>query len=92
MLAMLVQLIVQLVIGTVMLAVRIAMAIAHAFGVLLGTLIGALWRAWANRQFGKVPLRSSEFIGGETNGTPPSPRAPQAPSFTPRPMRPRPRR
>ncbi len=89
MLMMLVQLLIQLVIGTVKLAIQLAMGAAYLLGALISALIGALWRAWADRHAGKVPLRAPETIGEDRVSPPPPARRA---SFTPRPLRPRARR
>lgn len=92
MLMMLMQLIIQLVFGLVMLAIRVALAIAYLFGALLGALLGTAWNAWRRRRAMAVPLRSPEIIEDRGAVPPSPPPRPPRESFTPRALRPRPRR
>lgn len=91
MLMALFQLLVRLAITCITLALRLALAIAALIGTLLGHLIAMLWRSWRNRQANSVPLRAPKQIDPGT-ADPPALPAPTHSTFTPRPMRPRPKR
>ena len=87
----LIMMIVRLAITCFTLAVRLALALAALVGKIIGYLIVGIWRAWRNRQDGKVPLRAPKQIESDA----PERRTPTSSnvaSFTPRPLRPRPKR
>lgn len=90
MLMTLFSLLIRLVLAGITLALRLALALAALAGQLLGLLIAAIWRVWRNRQTPNVPLRAPQQIESDT----PERRVPtssNAASFTPRPLRPRPK-
>lgn len=82
----------RLALSCITLALRIALALAALAGRLLGYLILGIWRAWRHRRAGKVPLRAQhiEISAPQPDALPPPP--PTVTTFTPRPLRPRPRR
>ena len=89
----LIQLFIRLAITCITLALRLVLAVAALVGRLLGHLIAGIWRSWRNRQAGKVALRAPMKIESTTHEQPAQPTpAPTAATFTPRPMRPKPRR
>ncbi len=92
MLMSLVLMLMRLALTCITLALRIALALAALAGRLLGFLILGLWRAWRNRRAGKVPLRAQhiEISAPQPDALPPPP--PTVTTFTPRPLRPRPKR
>jgi hypothetical protein len=89
----LIQLFIRLAITCITLALRLALAVAALLGRLLGHIIAGIWRSWRNRQADKVPLRAPMKIENSTPEQPAQPTPAQtAATFTPRPMRPTPRR
>lgn len=82
---------VRLALTCITLALRLALSLAALAGKIIGYLILGLWRAWHRRRAGNVPLRAQQI----EIKTPP-PEAPSPPAtkttFTPRPLRPRPKR
>ena len=74
-------------------ALRLTLALASLVGRLLGHLIALLWRSWRNRHAGKVPLRAAkQFDGGAAERPALPPPTSSIVAFTPRPLRPRPKR
>ena len=91
MLMSLIIMLIRLAISCLVLALRMALALAAIAGRLLGTLILGFWRAWRSRKGNKIALRNDEIeLGTSPPKLLPPPPAPTA--FTPRPMRPRPKR
>lgn len=91
MLMALFQLLVRLAIACFLLAMRLVLAIAALIGTLLGHLLVGLWRYWRNRQAASVPLRAPKHITAEVTELQSFPTPAPIP-FTPRPLRPRPKR
>jgi hypothetical protein len=91
MLALLIGLVIRLFFAMVTLAIRIAWAIGFVVGFIIGKLLTATWDAWRYRHAGQVPLRSPDTIPEAERLVPPPPPLTTT-SFTPRPLRPRPRR
>ena len=86
MLIMLFQLLLRLAFALVHLATQIALGLATLAGRGIGALLGAAWRRWRNRSAHAIDRRAAD------PQPPPAPEATTPPRFTPRPLRPRPRR
>ena len=88
----LVLMLMRLALTCITLALRIALALAALAGRLLGYLVLGIWRAWRHRRANKVSLRAQHIeISAPQPDALPSP-SPTVTAFTPRPLRPRPKR
>lgn len=92
MLMALVFMLMRLALTCITVALRLAMSLAALAGKLLAYLLLGIWRAWRRRRTSKVPLRAQhiEISAPQPDALPPPP--PTVTTFTPRPLRPRPKR
>jgi hypothetical protein len=88
----LVSMLIRLALTCFTLAMRVTLTVAALIGRLLGYLLLGIWRSWKNRQGGKVPLRAEQIDINTPQPPALLPPSPNVTSFTPRPLRPRPKR